>query len=456
MTTADGETVPQRFASQDGSALVAENKHAFSDMVSLDTTVGFDSEYYSDYLIAVPGKPYNQDPYGGTPSGIVVYDFRENEWTADALLHVRFNDKYRIAAGYDFAYEQYRPGELDQMYMNLKSFKTDSGESMQELARNGFDATMNSLLGEANLAFDPRATLLISGRMDKHEFSDYLFSPRVALSSQWDEQDVTKLVWQRSVRMCTTEEAYKENLNGRAADTETLTGYEVMYSHLLSPECTFNLSTFYDHTKAIAWLVDHSGPVGDLDVAGVEPELRYQVKDLTIGINYTFTKQLHWDAVDPTTAQGISYADYNVSGLEGTGNDLNNWANHAAKLFATVGLPLRLTFHVDTQIFWGWQGYRDGEKMYAQKYAAQGDTAAWDAIAAELGDENFAGTDIRLNTSLAWKVPGRTDLTLTLFGENLTGTKRYLYSSGFTGAYPDKTGWIEEPAVIGTKADMRF
>ncbi len=454
--TAAGEQVYQRFASQEDIALVAENKHPFSDMISLDTTLGFDSEYYSDYLISEPGKSYDQDPYKGIPSGNVVYDFRESELTAGALLHLRLNDRYRMAAGYNFAYEWYRPGDLDQMYMNLKDFKTDGGESIQQLAGDGFDATMHSLIGEANLAFDPRATVLLSGRLDKHEFSDYLFSPRVALSSQLDERNVTKLVWQRSLRMCTTEEAYKEDLNGRTADTETLTGYEFMYSHLLTPECTFNVSVFYDQIEAIGWLVDHSGPVGDLEVAGVEPEVRYQVKDLTVGASYTYTKQLSWECADPGTAQGISYADYDVNGLEGTGNDLNNWANHSTKLFATMALPRRFTLHVDTQIFWAWEGYKDGQEMYEEKHEAEGGNAAWNAASDELDDENFAGTDVRLNAALSCKLPGRTDATLTLFGQNLTGAKRYAYSSGFSGAYPDKTTWIETPAVVGLKADMRF
>ena len=456
MTTAAGEAVPQRFASQEDEAVVAENKHVFTDLVSLDTTVGFDSEYYSDYLIANTAKPYNQNPYSGTPPGNVVYDFRESELTASTLLHLRFNDQYRVAAGYEFGYEWYRPGSLDQMYMNLKNFKTDSGQSMQKLAADGFDATRNSVLGEAQLAFDPRATLLLSGRVDKHSFSDPLFSPRVALSSELDKQDVVRLVWQRSVRMCTTEEAYKEVLNGRTADTETLNGYEVMYSRLITPNFTFDTSVYYDHVRTIGWLGDHSGPVGDLDLCGVEPEVRYQSGDLLVGANHSFTKQLNWDCVDPTTAQGTSYADYSVAGLLSTGNDLDNWANNVTKVFVTKGLPMHITVHADAQIFWAWEGYKDGEKMYADKFAAQGGNAAATAMDNALNGENFAGTDIRVNASLSWKPPMKTDATLTLFVQNITGAKRYQYSSGFTGAYPDKTGWIDEPAVLGLKAEVRF
>ncbi len=456
MTTAADESVPQRFASAEDEALVAENKHVFTDNVSLDTTVGFDSEYYSDYLIANGAKPYDQDPYLGVPPGNVVYDFRESELTASTMLHLRFNDTYRVAAGYEFGYEWYRPGSLDQMYMNLKDFKTTSGQSMQELAANGFDATRNSVLGEAQLAFDPRATLLLSARVDKHSFSDYLFSPRVALSSELDKQDVVRLVWQRSVRMCTTEEAYKDDLNGRTADTETLAGYEVMYSRLITPNFTFDTSVFYDRVKAISWLGDHSGPVGDLDLCGVEPELRYQVGDLLVGANHSFTKQLRWDCADPTTAQGISYADYSVAGLESAGNDLNNWANNATKVFGTVGLPMRFTFHVDAQVFWAWEGYKDGETMYDRKYAAAGGNTTMAATDAKLSEENFAGTDVRVNAALSWKPPTKTEATLTLFAQNITGAKRYEYSSGFTGAFPDKTGWIDEPAVLGVKVEMRF
>ncbi len=456
MTTAAGETVPQRFVSEEQAALVLENRHAFTDIVSLDTSLGFDSEYYSDYLITDTTKAHDQDPYLGVPPGNVVYDFRESKLAANTLLHMRFNDQYRVAAGYGFTYEWYRPGELDQMYMNLKSFKTDRGVSMQELARDGFDAKMHSVLGEAQLGFDPRASVLLSGRLDKHEFSDYLFSPRVALSSQIDEKNVAKLIWQRSLRMCTTEEAYKEDLNGRTADTETLTGYELIYSHLVTPGFIVSASVFYDRIKAIGWLGDHSGPVGDLDLYGVEPEIRYQVKDLMVGASHAFTKQLSWESANPQSAQGISYADYNVNGLTSTGNDLNNWANNVTKVFATMGLPWRLTFHVDAQVFWKWEGYEDGQRMFEKKYAAQGGDTGWDATAEALDDNDFAGTDVRLNASLAWKPRTRRDTVLTLFAQNITEARRYLLTAGLSGDYPGKVAWFKEPAVIGLKAEMRF
>ncbi len=453
--TAAGRAVYERFTGEESQTLVLENQHAFSDSLALDSRLALDSEYYYDYLATDRSKRYDQDGFHGVPPGNVVYDFRETEITAGTLLRLDFSERHRLAFGFDYTQERYDKGELDRMYINLKDFKTNQGASMQELASDGFNANMQSLLGEGRFELHPLATVLLSGRLDRHEFSDLLFSPRVALSSQFNTRNNTTLSWQQSARMCTIEEAFKDHLNGRSADTETLRGYELQHVYMPTANCTLSAAAFYDSIDALGWLTDHSGPVGTLQVAGLEAEARCQAEAGTLGLSHACTKQLDWDSADPRAVQGISVADYDVNGLTDTGNDLSNWANHATKVFATFPVVRRLTVHVDTQVFWRWEGNREVEAMYARKYAGAGD-AAWGAVERRLRDESFGGTDVRLNAALAWRLPLPIDSTLTVYALNLMGTRRYLYSSGDSADYPAKIGWIEEPSVAGIKADVRF
>lgn len=454
LVDAAGESVPFRFTSQEGYILSMERHCAFSDAFSMDAIVSYDSEHYTDHLIDDSSKHYDQDPFKGNPPGNVVYDFIESEVLMGLTGQLRVNDHYRFALGYNFSYDMYDKGDGDQLYMNFKTFETDDGRSIQDLLGNGFEKSTHSVFAEANLECHPLASVMVSGRMDKHDDSDYLYSPRVAWVAELTRRNIVKLLWQRSVRMSTAEEMAKESLNGRKGDSEELTGYELLYATVPTRNTTLNLAVFYNELEAIGWIGNESGPIGTLEEAGAELEGCYRTRTLTIGASHAYTKQLNWDSAPDITTQGISASDYDVNGLTSEGNDLSNWPRHMTKLFVTARLPGRLTAHADSQIFWKWEGNQDYVDMYNRLY---GDTdATWNNLEALLDDEDYADGDVRLNASVAWQPTRDPETKITLFALNLLGARRYGYSSGVSQDYPRKINWVEEPTVYGVKFDCRF
>jgi len=450
------DRVPARFGGEEGGMAVLENRHAFTESLSLNTTLSYSWQHYADYLIAVPGLAYDAGPLQGIPPGNVVYDFEESTLFFRSMAHWLVTDSARLALGYGLGYDRYRPGDSDRMFMNLKTFETPDGRSIQELMDDGFDSATHSLMGEASLVLHPRAEVLLSGRIDRNDYTGMLYSPRLALVSALNDRNLVKLVWQRSVRMNTGEELYKDHLNGREGDTETLDGYELMYSSVPLRNLTFNAALFYNQIKAIGWLGDQSKPIGDLDLAGCELDVLYQAGGMTLGVNHAFIKQLDWMSRSGLGKQGISAADYDTNGLTSEGNDLSNWASHISKCFVTARVLPRVRLHADMQVFWKWEGAGDYMAMYDRKYAGDPDGGTWSTLRQRLRSENYGDTDVRLNLAVAWRMPVSLQPRLTLFARNVLGTRRYSYSSGVSMDYPEKISWVEEPTVVGIQADMVF
>jgi hypothetical protein len=185
-------------------------------------------------------------------------------------------------------------------------------------------------------------------------------------------------------------------------------------------------------------------------------ETEYKKDDLRVGINHSFVKQLNWDLADGLAVSGISYSDYYLDAGSGViitsnGNDLNNWSNHATKLYTTIDLVEdKVSLHANVRALWGFEGSKDGLDALARaggRANAIADIRQRDAYAAQ----------ITANLSLTCRI--NKTATAVLFIQNIPvigENKRYSYSSGFKLTYPDKVSWIEEPTVVGIAYNMKF
>ncbi len=398
---ANGERVPYRFASQESLALSLENTHRFTETFTLVTRLGFDRELYSDYLAANSAKNYDDDPFLGPSPGNVVYDFSESEFSFSTFGHFNVDDKYRLALGYEYSYDKYDSVEgQPELYMNLKTFTDAAGRTVQARVGDGFHAHTHSVAAEANLEFHPLATLVLSARADKHDFTDVLWSPRIAWVAELNKRNIARLVWQKSVRMATTEELVKADLNSNVGEPEEFMGWELIYTWIPQKNLTIDVTAFYNEVDALGWdnTTNSTSSLGKLILWGLEGSLAYKTEKLQLGVNHSFVKQLDWENGPGIVRQGISVADYDINGLVDTGNDLSNWSNHTTKVYMTYKLRADLTHHANAQLSWEWQGFDDYVAMYDKKYAA-GD-AAWEQLKEDLRHEGFGDMDVRFNASM--------------------------------------------------------
>ncbi len=326
---------------------------------------------------------------------------------------------------------------------------------------NGWETWSHAFLGELNVELTPKTTTIFSARFDKHSYTNYLFSPRFAWIYELEKDSFLKFIAQRSVRMNTQEELFINHKLGLENKPEILDTLELIYSGKFTKNIPYQVSTFYNRDRAIAWdaTLRRTDLVGTLETFGVEAEAKYQKENYNIGINHSFVKQLSWRLADNISASGISYSDYyyNAGGgviIHSKGNDLSNWSNQATKLFTNIDfLDGKMTLHGDARIFWGFEGLQDGLDALSEAGLPGGAAGEIENVERHHGYDPQATGDV----SLTYRLDRFADVTVFVQGIPLYGdNKRYSYSSGFRKNYPDKTSWIEEPIVVGLYYRVRF
>lgn len=400
----------------------------------------------------------------------------EYEFLGRWMLNYQPDDvKVKAAFGLELSYDMIRPGwgkDADnglRLADGIISGPTSDayGTGYRQLTEadpkyfavgNGWEAVMYSLLSELNVAVAPRTTAVISGRLDKHEFTDYMFSPRLVVMYQLAQQDYLKAIIQRSVRMNTQEELYMNQQLGQDNEPETLDTLEFVYSSQLCKAIAFQGSVFLNRNEVIAWDWGQrrTAPVGQLETAGVELEANYRSDGFVFGINHSFVKQLDWDLAEGLSVSGISYSDYYRDAGSGViirsrGNDLNNWPNHATKMYTNLDLfDGKVGLHGDLRFIWGFEGSEDG--LDALEIAGGKATDI-----AKIRQHDAYKVQATANLSVSYKFSRHAGVWLFIQNIAVIGdNKRYAYSSGFKYAYPDKVSWVEEPTIFGVACRFSF
>jgi outer membrane receptor protein involved in Fe transport len=324
----------------------------------------------------------------------------------------------------------------------------------------GWETISYAPIGELNIELTPKTTMIVSARIDKHSYTNYMLSPRLAFIHELNKDEYLKFIIQRSVRINTQEELYMNHIRKNENFPEKLDTMELIYTKKLNDRWTIETSVFYDKNNVIAWdsVQRKSAPLGTLELFGVEAEAKYKKDNFEFGINHSLAKQLNWTLAQNISTSGISASDYFAVAtdnakvvLHGNGNDLNNWANQATKLWTNIDLlENRMTLHGDLRALWGFEGARQALDELAQ---AGGDAAAIDGTR----DRGAFGVQLTGDLSLTYRITKNADFQVFLqnipvYGDN----KRYSYNSGYKKSIPDKASWVEEPMVIGFKYNLRF
>ncbi len=455
-----------------------ENNHEFSESLNLKSLISWDTEHIT--------YRRNFSRYGVSDSLSVEewYDFAdknfikntnrrfgEEELLIRTIANYQFRESYKIALGLEYSRNHWGPGWGDgerDLRMgdaaNIISGPNSNAYGFKGVGDNGYfvgdgwSTNMYSIFGEANLEFHPQFIFLLSGRIDKDSYSNFLFSPRVAFVSEFNQKNVIKLILQQAQRMNTAQQLFVLHTRGIKSEPETLSGIELMYSRLQSENLLLYASVFYNKVEVLGWANDDQTlPVGDLSLYGLELEGRYNFENGYIGFNHSYVKQIDWNYAAGVSYSGISYKDFkrtmDMGTYTGLGNDINNWSNQATKCFACFNLlDNKFVFHTDARVFWGFEGAKDGLEM--ARISAIGTEKEDDVSNAveDLKRRDAYGIDFRLNSSLTFTV--NKTFSITCYVMNLLGSgknKRYSYDNGHESDWlaPDRADWVEEPRTFG-------
>ena len=472
--TLDGAPTDREAKQNRQITFALENEHTFNH--DKDLTLKSMISYMSTDTESFYANIYSADRENGSNYN---WNYSEDSLLLKSTLNMKFNEVYSGALGFSYEHNTWGPGWGDdvkdfRMGDNKNIVNGPDSNAIPAIATgvnpvyvdSGWYTDTVSLFGEANMNFHPKFNPLVSFRLDKNDYSKLLFSPRLAIFSDWQNLGSTKLILQKSLRMSTAEQLLEQHRAGSKPNHEAFQGVEFIYNPLPMGNFTSSVSMFYNQLEVLGWNKDASGTIstGEGDLYGIEPEVKYTKNNFTLGLNHSYVDLAAWSLGDATTATsgGFSYKDLRLvkSGvnLSGSGDSINNWSKNTTKLFYNLKLlGNKLTLHTNVQIYWGIEGIKD--QLDVIEKATKG--TAYENVNREIRDQiesrNAGDLDARLNVSASYTF--KESLTATLYIMNLltTNSKRYYYDScSLTAVYPTRISWVEEPLTIGISFDYKF
>jgi outer membrane receptor protein involved in Fe transport len=337
----------------------------------------------------------------------------------------------------------------------------------QQIYRTGYSMHNYALLGEVDGTVHGQCQIMLSGRLDKHEFSKAVLSPRLAVIQDAGRLGTFTLSVQRSIRENTLLQlAATDYFKNMRPSQEVFNGAEVMH-HKTFGDLTTDVSVFYSDADLLGWnargqetdpgQVRTTSKTGNLKVGGVEIAAEYHQEDgkLRVGASYVLSRQLDFSLAPGQAGSYISRsdshdADYEGVARESIGNDRMNWANQTAKIHAIAGLGDKVTVYGSVRGAWGYAGDKNWMAMYlagARGTRVEGEV---DRNIADMRKNGIFDPDVRVDASVACRVVE--PVSITVFGQNvvrLTKNWRYVYIMEGGAA-------IREETVVGVRADCRF
>jgi iron complex outermembrane receptor protein len=360
-------------------------------------------------------------------------NYREDNYYAKILGKWEPTEQHKIAFGAEYLLNKLGRKPWEGLGYNVPDFAGSSGGAQTPFINPNvqlwgwnkpmptWDTTMYSFLGEWQWNINDKWTTFIGGRLDRHTFTDQMFSPRAALVHTPNDRDTYKLMWSRSVRANFEEFMKKQDqLNGKLSDPEKLDSIEFRYERQQSKNLDLAASAYVHYNlQALGWSESSQSYsiAGTQRTFGFELEASYHTDKTRFTVSHGYTKLYDFYLVPDSCGvfprapgQSVTAEPY------GIGNDLTNWSNHNTKLVYQRKLDDKWTFDASMRIYWGFPGMKDFDKYYPYAGSSQ---ATSDYREIEKGWKRAYRGSYYLDLGLQYK-PSK-NLTIGITGYNLLG-----------------------------------
>ncbi|OGP69326.1 MAG: hypothetical protein A2169_03395 [Deltaproteobacteria bacterium RBG_13_47_9] len=360
-------------------------------------------------------------------------NYREDNYYGKILFRWQPNEQHKVAFG--FEYQLYDLGRKPWTGLGYNTRKWGGSwggaqtpfmnPNVQLWGWNALMPTWNtemySYFTEWQWNINDQWTTFIGGRLDRHTFTDTMFSPRAAVVFTPNEKDTYKFMWSRSQR-ANFEEYMKrqDQLNGGKSAPEKLDSIELRYERQHSKNLDLAASAYVHYNlQALGWSEpDQAYSIaGTQRTYGVELEATYHTEKtrFTIAHGYTKLYSLYLEPSARTSlptapAQSISPYPY------GYDEDLTNWSNHNTKLIYQRKLDDKWTFDASMRIYWGFGGMKDFDDYFP--YAGSDQATAGNKIIEDGWKRAYRGSYF-LDLGLQYKASKNLEIGIT--GYNLLG-----------------------------------
>ena len=292
-----------------------------------------------DYTLAFQTQDHIRDFYRRTLDA-----FREDSLWGQIMLHWYPAETHSVAFGLEGSYSEFGRDNF--------SFKPDLTNSLP----SPWGTSEYAALTEYQWNINDDWTMFLGGRLDKHQYTDYGFSPRVALIHHLTEEDTLKFSVTKSLRTNNAKEMRETYLKSSGnSEFEKITNWELRWEHNYDDQLSFALTTYYNDMELNATNNDgRNEHVADQSIYGFELEANYRGDFLELNFSHGYSKLDKFDLSPGFSSSFSSAAD------NGYGNDLANWSNHITKLNARYELVTDRWFvNASLRYYWGFPGTKD-------------------------------------------------------------------------------------------------
>jgi iron complex outermembrane receptor protein len=392
-------------------------KQDLSEVFNLETLVSYDRYQYRLWL-------YDQSPPLQNRQEQEAYGRILGTWTP--------NEKQSLAFGLEYSH----------MWFDGPRVGFGPAPGIPPVG-DAWDTDTISFLAEHQWHLGEKWTTFASARVDKQTYTDWLFSPRLALVFTPGPKDTLKLIGARAVRRNSDGELRQEHVqSGTQGETETLDSLEFRYERQQNAHWHFGCSVFVEQNDAIGFNQDdnRSEAVGTFKIWGVEPEITFRSEKTRLTLSHGYTKLFGSSLASPDTIQGITAEPY------GYGHDLANWANNITKLALIQELNGKWTASTSLRAYWGFPGAR----ALADWNGAQ--SSPGNLALADPGYNTAYGPSVFWNTGLEYRptkhLTVRADAFNILGWADQTLNKRIYYFRG--------SDYSSEAASVALSAKLTF
>lgn len=250
--------------------------------------------------------------------------YREDELMARILGHWQ-TDRHKASTGFEYSKEFFGKKSL-----NDSDSPASISTSLTNLNSGEWQTYMASWLADYQWHINDKWTVFTGLRSDKHSYTQWMHSPRLAFVFTPTDQDQFKLLLNQSVRRADDDNLREYYLisGNSSGHTETLNALEISWDHQWSAKNRNQVSLFYNDYDLVGWdsSAQEINPLGNLKFLGLEAESHLHWQNHHLSLLYTYVKEQDFSLENPNTNQFISASVY------GHGSDLANWAKQTIKL----------------------------------------------------------------------------------------------------------------------------
>lgn len=392
----------------------ADYEHKMSDELLIEFSTGWDSTHVERKIT------------GGIPH----FSFSEEEFKLKILSQWTPTIQHSVAVGGEYSREEFARDSL-----GLASDFSHATANAPK--RDPWSTDTYSLVGEYQWRANNRWSVFLGGRGDKHTWSNWLFSPKVALIWSVQDKQSVKLIYNESVRKIDDEplEALIRSDTVESAEKEEIKSLELKHEYHFSNPLKLGYNVFYYTYDIIAWTSAtlRESPIGTIDAYGLELELNYNSENHNLSLFHSYTQLRDFTLIDNALIdQAISTEPY------GYGNDFHNWSPHITKLNWLWGLNDKIKMNTSFQIFWGFPGAED----YAQYNVDNLRAGGINGRTISDGRTNAFGMSAYLHTGLNYLMSEKATVRLNfynllgLFDKDLNKRNRYYQMGQFRNEVP--------------------